>query len=471
MCHGGISMQGIARGFARLAFAMLLLAPFAANAQTLQTFAFPSGSSENPAPDGARSFAGLIWEGGFLYGTTSSGANIYSTTPDGCGWSNGCGSVFKLDPATGKRTTLYKFCPSSSCSGGGHPLGGLVFLGGAFYGTTEGRGTGGPPGEGSGTVFKLTKPVSAGAPWTETAVYSFCTLNACTDGAGPVAGLVADKSGMLYGTTYGGGTNSYGTVFELNPKTGVLTTLYSFCSLANCADGDHPYAGVVFGKGGDLYGTTYSGGDGNGTVFKLNPVTKKFATIYAFPTVSCPPNNCYPDGQGPLSGLLASAQGVLYGTAGGGANNYGVVFELTPPASGSQWTESVLYNFCSLNNCADGYSPVAGLASDSAGLLYGTTEFGGTASQYNSGTVFRLDPNSLALTTLFTFSGVLKGKCPGPCFTAYANGSQPAAGVMVVSQDSAITIYGTTSQGGTTAANSSCTTDFSGCGTVFALTP
>jgi uncharacterized repeat protein (TIGR03803 family) len=465
-------MRGIVRFLAGVMLSAALLLPVAANAQTLQTFAFPSGPSTDPAPQGARSFAGLIWESGFLYGTTSSGANIYTTSPNGCGWSNGCGTVFKLNPSTGKRTTIYKFCPTPSCPGGGHPLAGLVFTGGAFYGTAEGGGTGGPPGEGSGTVFKLTKPVSAGAPWTETAVYSFCMLNGCTDGATPLAGLVADKKGMLYGTTYGGGANSYGTVFELNPSTGVLTTLYSFCRLANCVDGDHPYGGVVIGKGNNLFGTTASGGNGNGSVFEINPATKKMTTIYSFPTVSCPPNNCYPFGQGPLAGLIADANETLYGTtSAGGANNYGVVFKLTPPITGSLWTPSVLYNFCSLNNCADGYDPVAGLAFDNTGLIYGTTEFGGAGPSYNAGTAFRLDPTSGLLTTLFSFYGVLQGKCPGPCFTAYANGSQPAAGLTVVSQDSGVVLYGTTSQGGTTAAKSSCTTDFSGCGTVFALTP
>jgi uncharacterized repeat protein (TIGR03803 family) len=461
-------MLGIVRFLAGAALSAALLLPVAANAQTLQTFAFPSGPLTNPAPQGARSFAGLVLEGGFLYGTTSSGANIYTTPPDGCGWSNGCGTVFKLDPATGKRTTIYEFCPTLSCLGGGHPLAGMVFLGGAFYGTTEGGGAGGLD---AGTVFKLTKPASPGAAWTEAAVYSFCSANACTDGAAPQAGLVADKSGMLYGTTYGGGTNSYGTVFELNPVTGVLTTLYSFCNLANCTDGDHPYAGVVFGKGGALYGTTNAGGAGNGTVFKVAPATKKFTTIYAFPTVSCPPNTCYPNGQFPLAGLVADAQGVLYGTAGGGTGNFGVVFKLTPPVTGSVWTQSVLYNFCMLNNCADGYDPVAGLSFDKTGLLYGTTEFGGAGPSDNAGTAFRLDPNSGLLATLFSFYGVPQGKCPGPCFAAYASGSQPTAGLTIVSRDSAIVLYGTTSQGGTTAAKSSCTTDFSGCGTVFALTP
>ena len=467
-------MRRILRLFAGVMFGAAFLVPLAANAQTLQTFAFPSGSSTDPAPQGARSFAGLIMEGGFLYGTTSSGANIYTTSPDGCGWSNGCGTVFKINPATGARTTIYEFCPTLSCPGGGHPLAGLTFLGGAFYGTAEGGGTGAPSGAGSGTVFKLTKPVSPGAPWTETAIYSFCSLNGCADGATPLAGLVADKAGNLYGTTYGGGANSYGTVFELNPNTGVLTTLYSFCSLTNCADGNHPYAGVIFGKGGNLYGTTYGGGAGNGTVFRIAFATKnpKFTTLYAFPTVSCPPNRCYPDGQFPVAGLVSDAQGALYGTAGaGGANNYGVVFKLTPPASGNVWTPSVLYNFCSLNNCADGYDPVAGLAFDSTGLLYGTTEFGGAGPSYNAGTAFRLDPTSGSLTTLFSFYGALTGKCPNSCFTAYASGSQPAAGLTVVSQDSAIVLYGTTSQGGTTALKSTCNTDFSGCGTVFALTP
>jgi uncharacterized repeat protein (TIGR03803 family) len=462
-------MLGIVRFLAGATLSVVLLTPLGANAQTLQTFAFPSGSSTDPAPQGARSFAGLTWEGGFLYGTTSSGANIYTTSPNGCGWSNGCGTVFKLNPSTGKLTTIYKFCPTLSCSGGGHPLAGLTFMGGAFYGTTEG---GGANGQDAGTVFKLTKPASPGALWTETALYSFCSANGCSDGETPLAGVVFDKAGNLYGTTYAGGANGYGTVFELNPNTGVLTTLYSFCSLANCTDGEHPYAGVVFGKGNNLYGTTAGGGNGNGSVFALNPMTKKLTTIYSFPTVSCPPNNCYPSGQGPLAGVVSDASGALYGTtSAGGANNYGVVFKLTPPSTGKVWPESVLYSFCSLNNCADGYDPVAGVSFDNSGLLYGTTEFGGAASQYNAGTAFRLDPTSGLLTTLFSFSGVPMGKCPGPCFTAYASGAQPAAGLTVVSQDSAIMLYGTTSIGGTTAAKSSCNTDFSGCGTMFALTP
>ncbi|MGD0142950.1 MAG: choice-of-anchor tandem repeat GloVer-containing protein [Rhizomicrobium sp.] len=455
-----------------LALGAALLAPAAASAQTLQTFAFPSGTSANPAPKGARSAAGLISDGGFLYGTTSSGANIYTTSPYGCGWSNGCGTVFRLDPATGMVSTIYAFCPTLSCPNGGHPLGGLVFVGGAFYGTTEGGGTG-ARGPGSGTVFKLTKPTVAKGAWTETAIYSFCSLNACTDGAKPLAGLVG-KAGMLYGTTYGGGANNYGTVFELNPATGALTTLYSFCNLTNCADGQWPEASLVFGKGGLLYGTTLGGGaNGNGSVFSVSPTTKKMTTIYSFPTVSCPPNKCYPNGQGPYAGLLLGANGTtLYGTtSAGGANNYGAVFALTPPATGHVWTESVLYSFCSLNNCADGYDPVAGLSIDNSGLLYGTTEFGGAGPSYNAGTVFKLDPGDEQLTTLFSFYGVLQGKCPGPCFTAYASGSQPVAGVTVVTGDSAITLYGTTSQGGTTVAKSSCSTDFSGCGTVFALTP
>ncbi len=462
-------MLGFVRLLAGAALSAALLLPVAANAQTLQTYPFPSGPSTNPAPAGARSFAGLIREGGFLYGTTSSGANIYTTSPDGCGWSNGCGTVFRLDPSTGKLSTLYKFCPTLSCPDGGHPLGGLVFTGGAFYGTTEG---GGANGQDAGTVFKLTKPASAGAPWTETAIYSFCSVSGCADGQSPLAGLAFDKAGMLYGTTYAGGANNYGTVFELNPATGVLTTLYSFCSAASCTDGDHPYAGVVFGKGGALYGTTNGGGAyGNGTVFKVVPATKRMTTIYSFPTVPCPPNNCYPDGQFPTAGLLADAQGALYGTAGGGTGNFGVVFKLTPPITGNAWTESVVYNFCALNNCADGYDSVAGLAFDKTGLLYGTTEFGGAGSPYSAGTVFKLDPSSGSLTTLFSFSGAIVGKCPGPCFTAYPNGSQPAAGVTVVTQDSAIVVYGTTSQGGTSAVNSYCNKDFSGCGTVFALTP
>jgi uncharacterized repeat protein (TIGR03803 family) len=109
----------------------------------------------------------------------------------------------------------------------------------------------------------------------ETVLHNFCSQSNCADGAGPSAALVFDPKGNLYGTTYAGGTSSNGTVFKVAPS-GEETVLYNFCSQKNCTDGRSPYAGLVFDRKGNLYGTTYEGGASrkgtvDGTVFKLVP--------------------------------------------------------------------------------------------------------------------------------------------------------------------------------------------------------
>ena len=274
------------------------LAPAAAQAQTFQMLSiFPSGSDSDPAPGGAVPVAGLIKVGKYLYGTAASGANIFHEPPWGCGFSNGCGSIFSVNAATGKLTTLYKFCSLANCADGGHPLAGLVYRDGAFYGTTE---TGGnvTAGSGAGTVYKLARDGSGA--WVETVLYDFCSTKIyCRDGNNPSARLVFDSAGMLYGTTAGGPPEGgYGTVFKLDPATGVLTTLHRF---TGGTDGSTPVPGLVFGKGGDLYGTTEYGGDsGNGTVFRLKPATGKLATILAFPTAYHDGNPYWPFGTNPV---------------------------------------------------------------------------------------------------------------------------------------------------------------------------
>jgi uncharacterized repeat protein (TIGR03803 family) len=149
-------------------------------------------------------------------------------------------------------------------SDGTDPSAGLIAdKQGALYGTTRFGGTGN-----GGTVFKLTPPAKGQTVWTETVLYRFCSLPNCSDGASPFAGLIADNSGTLYGTTTGGGTG--GTVFKLTPPakgqtvwTG--TVLYGF---KGGSDGTDPYAGLIADKQGALYGTMTGGGTG-GTVFKL----------------------------------------------------------------------------------------------------------------------------------------------------------------------------------------------------------
>ena len=208
-------------------------------------------------PDGAIPYAGLI---------ADSAGNLYGTTFEG-GASND-GVVFKLAPPTPpatswNETVLYSFMGS----GGGYPTAGLIAdSAGNLYGTTKSlNGT-------SGTVFRLAPG------GTETVLYSFCSLSNCSDGAAPAAGLIADSAGNLYGTTYSGGaTGFYGTVFKLAPPippatSWTETVLYSFglCSPGSpCSSAEHPLAGLIADSAGNLYGTTITRASGFGVAFEL----------------------------------------------------------------------------------------------------------------------------------------------------------------------------------------------------------
>jgi uncharacterized repeat protein (TIGR03803 family) len=229
-------------------------------------------------------------------------------------------------------TVLYSFCSQQNCTDGSTPAAGLTMDNhGALYGTTNVGG-----GTSNGTVFKLTPPT--GGPWTETVPYKFCSKNACLDGAVPQANLIMDEHGALFGTTANGGSSNQGTAFKLTPPavTGgpwTETVLYSFCSMTKCTDGGIPVSGLIMDEHNSLYGTTSSGGSSNGA---------------------------------------------------------GTVFKLTPPTTArGQWTETVVYRFCSVSNCADGFRPNADLIRDEDGALYGTTQAGGING---GGTVFKLTP-------------------------------------------------------------------------------
>ena len=225
---------------------------------------------------------------GFLGNTDGSGqglvqgtdGNFYGTSPlggsnQGCGngTGGGCGTVFKITPG-GTFTLLYSFCSQPNCTDGFYPLTTLVQgTDGNLYGTTAFGGSGSycgvSPG-GCGTVFKIT-PTG-----TLTTLYSFCQGgDPCPDGASP-NGLVQATDGNFYGTSNGGGpVGFYGTLFQITPG-GTLTTLYSFCSQPNCADGGYPLGGLIQATDGNFYGTN-SGFGGNcpqrgtcGTVFRLS---------------------------------------------------------------------------------------------------------------------------------------------------------------------------------------------------------
>ena len=220
-------------------------------------------------------------------------------------------------------TTLHTFAGYST--DGATPYAGLVqATDGNFYATTYAGGTSGNCQGGCGTVFKITPG------GTLTTLHSFDWY----DGASPTGALVQGTDGNFYGTTYGGGANQYyGTVFKITPS-GTLTSLYSFCAQANCADGAMPYAGLLQASDGNFYGTTLEGGANSGcslgsgtcgTVFKITP-GGTLTTLYSF----CAQPGCA-DGGNPYAGLVRGSDGNFYGTTfGRGANGYGTVFKITP---------------------------------------------------------------------------------------------------------------------------------------------
>lgn len=258
-------------------------------------YSFTGGS------DGLNPFAGLVMDSaGNLYGTTSSGGH------GSCSGGSGCGTVFEINTA-GALTVLHTF--KGGPSDGAEPFAGLAQDAvGNLYGTTVRGGT-----FGGGTVFKLD------TTGTETVLYSFHRV---PDGRFPAAVLVQDATGNLYGTTENGGAYGRGTIFKLD-TTGTESVLYSFQGAPT--DGAFPNAGLVRDAVGNLYGTTFGGGAyTRGTVFKLD-ITGTETVLHNFkggPT----------DGINPEASLVQDPAGNLYGTTfKGGAHQSGTIFELSFP--------------------------------------------------------------------------------------------------------------------------------------------
>ena len=322
--------------------------------------------------------------------------NLYGTTSFG-GAAN-AGVVFKLDPA-GQETVLYNFTGGADGASPSTVL--LRDPAGNLYGTTK---TGGQTTclYGCGVLFKLN-PVGQ-----ETVLHAFTG----TDGEGPEAGVIADPAGNLYGTTYLGGAAGVGVVYKLD-ASGQESLLYSF---AGRADGANPLGGLALDSAGNLYGTTSLGGSQNGrsaqgVVFKLNPAGREtLVHIFSDPVGGTQPN----------AGVILDLAGNLYGTTyyGGTAGN-GTVFKLDPAGS-----ETVLHNF---TGGVDGAYPTSGVILDSAGNLYGTTPYRGTAHR---GVLYKLDASGNE-TVLHAFTGG-------------SDGGHPAGGVVL---DSAGNLFGTTKTG------------------------
>ncbi len=311
--------------------------------------------------DGETPRGGLVQANSSFYGTTSAG-----------GAHNG-GTIFQIT-ASGTLNSLYNFCSQPRCMDGAMPDGALVqAIDGNFYGVTSQGGT-----NNFGTIFKIT------AAGQLTVLYDFCTQPNCADGSAPEGSLVQAADGMLYGTTSQGGTNDAGTVFKISMR-GAFTSLHSF----NGTDGFQPVAGLVQAASGDLYGTTDSGGaynnncpSGCGTLFQITP-EGVLTTIYEF----CGQSDCA-DGLSPQAPLVQATDGNLYGTtfAGGNLSEFcsygcGTLFQIN---AGKLTT---LYSFCAQTNCRDGYIPLSPVLQETNGSFYGMTYEGGA---FFSGTIFGL---------------------------------------------------------------------------------
>jgi uncharacterized repeat protein (TIGR03803 family) len=336
--------------------------------QTLYTF--------TDMEDGGFPAAGLAQgTNGYLYGTTTTG-----------GSSNGVGYGTAFQIATnGQFTNLLAFN-----GGNGDNSRARLLLGkdGNFYGTTSAGGM-----RNFGTVFQF----SPGGALT--VLHSFTDGS---DGFGPLAGLIQGTNGLLYGTASGGGTNGFGTVFQITTN-GLLTTLVSF----NNTNGATPRAGLVQGKDGNFYGTTSAGGSNDfGTIFQMTP-SGVLTTLYSFGQFQGAVGNAL-DGASPEGSLILASDGNLYGTTayGGPSTNivdasgdigFGLLFKFV--------TNGVLTNVVVFNG-TNGTSPEADLVQAADGKLYGTTIAGGP---FDQGTVFQVSilPSPPVIRSVSNSNGTL----------------------------------------------------------------
>jgi hypothetical protein len=310
--------------------------------------------------DGSGPNGGLIMDAhGDLFGTTAGGAD-------------GFGTVFEIV----KTKTGYSSTPTTLVSfdgsDGAYPRAGLIADShGDLFGTTQSGGQ-----NGLGTVFEIAK-TNSGYSSTPTTLVNFDGSN----GGQPLGSLVADNHGNLFGTTQYGGQYGLGTVFEIaktnSGYSSTPTTLVSF----NGSDGAQPVANLILDDHGDLFGTTASGGVNNsGTVFEIVETKSGYAST---PTTLVSFNGA--DGAAPLGGLFADHQGDLFGTTiYGGTGNEGTVFEIVKTKAGYASTPTTLVNF----NGTNGGQPGARLIADHHGDLFGTTS-GGYPSFFD-GTVFEI---------------------------------------------------------------------------------
>ena len=299
--------------------------------------------------DGSTPYDVVIYENGILYGTTYNGG------------SNNKGTIYSYDLTTNTFTTLYSFIGTDSQA----PFASVIYESGILYGTTSG-------GFGNrGTIYSYNLSTS-----TLTTLHTF--TGPPTGGTNSFASVIYE-SGILYGTTYTGGSSNRGILFSYDLTSSTFSILHSFTGTGT--DGSQPHASVLY-QGGILYGTTSYGGTTNsGTLYSYNLTTNTYATLYSM--------NGYP-----RAGVIYES-GILYGTTyGGGTSNFGSLFSYNLASN----TFSNFYSFTGTSN-----GGITSRVFYVNGLLYGITRYGGSIN--NNGTIFSYNLSSNTLTTLYTFNG------------------------------------------------------------------
>jgi len=330
--------------------------------------------SPNGTPSVLHSFNNFSGDGlGPQSGLTLAPNGVYwGTTVTGAGFDSG--NIFTIT-ASGTFTSVYNFCTQTNCTDGGNPLAPPVLgMDGNFYGTASDKGNVTlctVGNSGCGVIYRITP----------SGIYKVLYTFDNTNGANPLGPLLLGTDGNFYGMArYGGSINGVfngnGVVFKITPS-GQYTPIYTFCALSNCLDGGQPQDGLVQGTDGNFYGTTITGGTHlysfyfGGTIFKMTP-TGLITVLYNF----CSQPNCA-DGGNAISGLILGTDGNFYGTTQvGGANGNGTVFQITP-----QGQYTVLHSF----DYADGNAPLGSLTQGTNGILYGQTNGGGTGPCINTG--------------------------------------------------------------------------------------
>ena len=387
-------------------------------------------------PAGAYPFAELTNDGaGFLWGTTM---NAY---PGSAG-----GTIFKINRATGVRTTVQVFDQRLSAVHGITLANGLANDGAGFMWGATGEGGA----NGNGTIFKVNiasgalttvyhapadspiairtpsctlVPDGAGSLWgmanggrgflgvvlkmdiesgLVTTVAGFNVIAGLSKGENPNSGLVGDGAGYLWGTTTSGGEFARGTIFKINERSGALTTVVEFRDEPGGAQGSFPYAALAPDGAEFLWGSTSSGGaNGLGTLFKININTGMLTTVINFTA-----NGATAKGSAPIATLVRDSAGQFWGsTRDGGASGAGTIFKLNPITAAL----ATVVQFTGVAGTAKGSRPHASLVSDGSGFFWGTTRTGGSG---NLGTVFKFNASTGALTTFVQFTGP-GGASPG----------------------------------------------------------